>query len=112
MALLPEMLWPYTPSVKAQPFSNDLPFPTLNLHILTANLFQLHGLLLEETGDSNCSIKLKNFGVGGLHYRDGWDDAKMCDGYSEVTVCVYVCLTGNILFCTCSYSYNPTTMKN
>jgi hypothetical protein len=25
---------------------------------------------------------------------------------------VYVCLTGNILFCTCSYSYNPTTMKN
>ena len=48
--------------------------------------------------------KGENFGVGSLHCKEWWDDAKMCKRWSRVTV--FICLARDFLLCSCSYSYS------
>jgi len=105
--------WGHTlPLWMAHAFNNDPPFPTWILHLVTVNLFQLRGLLLEETGDSNCSIRVQILVLGACITRTDRMMQRCVKRKSEVTVWMYICLAGDIIFCICSYSYNPKTTQN
>jgi len=106
----PCMLWPYTPSVNGTGLQQ---WSTL-LHTDSSpsdwQCVPVMWIIVRGDRWFIRQYKGENFGVGSLHYKDWWEDAQMCDRY-EVTVCVYICLAGDIMFLTCSYSYNPKTMK-